>query len=459
MALVLAACGSSTAPSATPSRTPDEGAGALPVVIDTDLGADDLIALAVLLRDQALDVRAVTVAATGLVHCEAGRQHLNNLFRQLDVEPVPVGCGRDDPGEDGRLFPAEWRATSDAAYGLRMTPVAVGGDRPEAAAVLAAAIRDAGAPVTIVALGPWTNLEDLFAADPNVAGSIERIHAMGGTVDAGGNVYHDDGTPIEPSLEWNIAADPSAFTAVHALDVPIRLVALDATDQVPLDRALYERLDAAHAAAGANLAFELLTRNAYLLEGGTFLWDELAALALLDPALVTWESTSITVDARGHLARGGDRSVEVAMDVDPADATDALLGALATGGPRADAFELDGILAVTWDGTACAMEADALQPGLYRMAFENMTETPAAGVLASLAPPHGWDELLAFLPAAQGGDEPPAWLSVTIYVGVEASASGTGIGELTEGTVGPVCLTEEDGTPRAVAGDPVEVAP
>lgn len=231
MALVLAACGSSSAPSATPSRTPDEGAGALPVVIDTDLGADDLIALAVLLRDQALDVRAVTVAATGLVHCEAGRQHLNNLFRQLDVEPVPVGCGRDDPGEDGRLFPAEWRATSDAAYGLRMTPVAVGGDRPEAAAVLAAAIRDAGAPVTIVALGPWTNLEDLFAADPNVAGSIERIHAMGGTVDAGGNVYHDDGTPIEPSLEWNIAADPSAFAAVHALDVPIRLVALDATDQ------------------------------------------------------------------------------------------------------------------------------------------------------------------------------------------------------------------------------------
>ncbi|HEU5326341.1 MAG TPA: nucleoside hydrolase [Candidatus Limnocylindria bacterium] len=457
--LLLAACGAAAAPSdSPPSATPDQAAPQ-PVVIDTDLGADDLIALTLLLREPALDVRAVTVAATGLVHCEAGRQHLSNLFHQLQVEAVPVGCGRDDPGADGRKFPPEWRTAADAAYGLRMTPVAVGGDRPEAVDVLTRAIEDAGAPVTVVALGPWTNLEDLFAASPDLAASIELLHAMAGTVDAPGNVYDEDGAPLEPSLEWNVAADPSAFAAVQEIDVPIRLVSLDATDQVPIDQQLYERLDDDHTAAGANLAFELLTRNAFMLEGGTFLWDELAVLALLDPTLIGWESTPLTVDDAGHLARGGQRSMEVSMEVDPAAVTDALLATLTDGGPRADPFELDGILPVTWDGATCSMDADALAPGLYRLFFTNQSDQAAAAVLATVAPTHEWSELVDFLPKAQTGEEPPSWLAVTIYAGAEASSSASGIGEVGEGTAGPVCLTGDGTDVRAVAGDPIEIAP
>jgi Inosine-uridine preferring nucleoside hydrolase len=90
---------------AAPPPAP-QAADAVPVVVDTDLGGDDLVALAFLLRAPAVDVQAVTVAATGLVGCEPGVRVVAGLFDALQETPRPVACGRATAGPGGAPFPA-----------------------------------------------------------------------------------------------------------------------------------------------------------------------------------------------------------------------------------------------------------------------------------------------------------------------------------------------------------------
>ena len=73
--------------------------------------------------------------------------------------------------------------------------------------VIAATVADSPSAPTIVALGPLTNLEDAFAADPKLADHIAGIHAMLGAIDTPGNVLVDGHTAPE-HLEWNAYADP-----------------------------------------------------------------------------------------------------------------------------------------------------------------------------------------------------------------------------------------------------------
>ncbi len=93
------------------------------MIVDTDLAGDDLFALLVLLRDPAVDVRGVTIAATGEVHCVPGIRNTRRVLAALGRPEVPVACGRENPGPNGRWFPPEWRAGADAFYGVELPAV------------------------------------------------------------------------------------------------------------------------------------------------------------------------------------------------------------------------------------------------------------------------------------------------------------------------------------------------
>ena len=92
------------AATATPAAATTPSATAAPrsVLIDTDLSHDDLIAIAMVLVARDVDVRATTVAGTGLVHCYPGLDHLRDLLTRLAKPNVPVACGRPaGPGAGG----------------------------------------------------------------------------------------------------------------------------------------------------------------------------------------------------------------------------------------------------------------------------------------------------------------------------------------------------------------------
>jgi purine nucleosidase len=101
---------------------------------------------------------------------------------------------------------------------------------PSAIDLLATTLRQGG--VTLLTLGPLTNVAESFRADPALAGQVTSIVVMGGALDVPGNV---SGEGIEPSTaEWNMYVDPTAAAEVVASGAPIVLVGLDATSQLPI---------------------------------------------------------------------------------------------------------------------------------------------------------------------------------------------------------------------------------
>jgi len=343
LASLGAACGS--AGGASPSlRTGEPPTDRVPIIIDSDLDLSDIAAIAVLLRDPAVDVRAITIAGTDLVHCQGGRLLTRYLLDELDSSEIPFGCGREAGGPDAHEFPASWRTRADGGFGLDIAPQAEAGVPRDAVEVISAAVDASPSAPTLVTLGPLTNLEDALADDETLADRLAGVHAMLGTIDAPGNVFINGLSDKDP-LEWNAYADPSAVAAVLASDVPLSIVPLDATKDVPVPADLADRLKTDHAAAGADLVYELLVRNPDRLQGqnGQQLWDELTALAFTDTDVVTWEDVTVSAGDDGRLVRDdGGRSIRFASSADGSAVETALLDALRRGGSRANPFDAVG---------------------------------------------------------------------------------------------------------------------
>jgi inosine-uridine nucleoside N-ribohydrolase len=448
LAGAVGACGGATDATDAPLVTGEPPTVRVPIIVDTDVDVSDLAALAVLLRDPKVDVRAVTIVptGTGVTNCASGRLIIQYVLEEFGAGAIPFACGRMDPGPDGRRFPDEWRLNADEGWGMVMAPQPSTGIPEDASTLLTRAVKDSPSSPTVVALGPWTNLEDAVIADPTVADRIAAIHAMGGAIDVPGNVIVDDLT-ADDGLEWNLAADPSAVTAIFETATPISLVPLDATDDVPIPRGLAERLAERRPAAGADLVYELLARVPTRLTGeGQQLWDELAALTVSDPDLATWEETLLLVDETGRMTReDAGRPVRFATAADREAVESALVEALGVGPARVTPFELAGGLAVRWDGVTCAFEMPGgLRPGVAALTFDNGTGDPVAVQIVGVREPHTWQELEDLLPTVDvEATVLPDWVIEAGGLADEAGAGGSmkGTVALEAATYGPVCIT------------------
>ncbi len=466
--LAVAACGSAgpsssiAVPAASPSSGASFGPGPSPasraVIIDTDLAGDDITAIAVLLGNPSLDVRAITIPGTGEVHCGPGLRNLRNLLAELGARGIPIGCGREAAGPEAYPWPDDWRAGADAGYGITFTPApgtSAGGD---AVSVIAEAVAGSPSPPLIFALGPWTNLKDALEADPGLVDRIAGIYAMGGTLDAKGNIWAD-GAPLEVPVEYNFGADPASVAAVLATGVPVTLVPLDATNDVPMPADILDELGADHAAAGADLVYEMYARNPFLIGEGQYLWDSLTALTLLDPTLVTWEDATVrAVTERpnaGQVARDpAGRRIRAAVGADASRTKAALLAALRRGGPRRTPFAPVGEISVTWDGAVCTISAAPSAPGLYAVRLQNGSAAPVAMLIAGVRAPKTWDDLLALVADYDPSQPQPDWVTGIAWLAAEAGNASFAFADAPAGTFGPVCLTGDDPALAITPGRP-----
>jgi pyrimidine-specific ribonucleoside hydrolase len=299
-----------------PVETQPEPGGAIPVVVDTDLAADDIVALTYLLSNPAVDVLAVTVSGTGEVTCPRGTQVASGLLSTLGHDNVPVACGQSAPLSGDRAFPEEWRSAADDAYGLSF-PVVEPSTELDAVELLVGTIDAAPAPVTLLTLGPLTNVAQAFAAEPGLAARLGALVMMGGAVDVAGNVRLE-GASRALAAEWNLYIDPAASDVVISSGAKITLVALDATNQVPVTSGFIDQLVANDTTDATALVTEILTASP-----PPYLWDALAAIAVADPALVPGTQRPIAVVTEGEDAG---RTIEQAdgSTVLVADAPDAV---------------------------------------------------------------------------------------------------------------------------------------
>ena len=264
----------------------------MPVVIDTDMLQDDWLAIIYLASEPTVDLRAVTVTGTTALYCEGAVDTARRLLAAVGKPDVPVACGRRQPLRGDHAFPVEWGANALLAFDKLGLPEV--SPRPDATSgaerLLADAIRGSDRPVTLVALGPLTDVAEALGADPSLRERLDRIVIMGGAVGVAGNVAE------APTAEWNVYVDPAAADAVFRSGEPITMVALDATDRVPLSVAFIDRLAADRTTPAASLAARILEGyRDFAASGGAFIWDPLAAAVAREPRLVTTRSIEVAV--------------------------------------------------------------------------------------------------------------------------------------------------------------------
>lgn len=282
-----------------------------PALIDTDPGVDDALALLLAWGTAELAVRWITTVA-GNVPVEAGTR---NVFRLLDLRRPTlrprVAAGAPRPlarplrtatkyhGADGLGDLADWPSVTAAP------------DAADGAALIVEAARETGGALTLVALGPLTNVAIAIERDAAALARVRRVVAMGGAVDVPGNVT--------PEAEFNMHVDPEAAARVLAAGLPLDLVPLDATRQATLPREAFEaaltRLPRAYAERILRFTAAAFRKDA--AAHGMLLHDPLAVGVAIDDTLVAWERVCLRIGRDGETRRApGAPNCRVATRVD-----------------------------------------------------------------------------------------------------------------------------------------------
>ena len=283
---------------------------AIPVVIDTDPGVDDALALALAFASPELTVRAVTTVA-GNVDLETATANAVYLLDLLAPDHAPrlaKGCAEPLART---LVTAEDVHGSDGLAGVTGLD---GWHRPDTSRRLAGGsavdvivdeIGGSAEPVTLIALGPLTNVAAAISRDPAVMRRVASLVVMGGSLYAGGNVT--------PHAEFNFYVDPEAADLVLAAGLPLTLVPLDVTHQLVVrDETIEGRLLALKDRRSRFLG-ELIkrTRHEGCGDGRLILHDPGAVASVLWPELFTLRPYDLTVD-RSHGDRRGAVSARMA---------------------------------------------------------------------------------------------------------------------------------------------------
>jgi inosine-uridine nucleoside N-ribohydrolase len=252
----------------TGSQTP-------PVIIDSDLAFDDRLAIFYLLRHPDIRIQAITLQAGSPDECIQKMQDLKTLLALTEANPIPMACG-------SALGPEKQAA------------------RQPAIALLTSVLQSTPQKVALLALGPLTQVAETFRRTPSVKEKIERIYLMGGAIDVPGNVGQPEAGITHPVAEWNFYRDPAAANLVFRSGLPVTLIPLDATNQVPLTPEFIGRIKALPLTAQTGYILNLLSgQHESMWNGRLYFWDLLAAAILWDESIACVETRTLRVIEAG----------------------------------------------------------------------------------------------------------------------------------------------------------------
>jgi purine nucleosidase len=269
------------------------------IIIDTDPGQDDAIAILLALASPELEVLGITAVA-GNVPLALTSRNVRIICELAGRTDITVCAGADRPlirplvtaenvhgktGIDGPLLP-DPAMPLDPRHAVDFIIEAVMG-------------REAGS-ITLCPLGPLTNIATALAREPRIAPRLKGIVLMGGGYFEGGNVT--------PSAEFNIYVDPQAAAAVFASGAPITMLPLDCTHKALTTRArvaAFRNLGTKVGAASADWLdfFERFDQHKYGTEGGP-LHDPCVIAYLLQPGLFIGRPANVEIETVSELTMG-----------------------------------------------------------------------------------------------------------------------------------------------------------
>lgn len=267
------------------------------IILDTDPGVDDAMAIFLALRSSELKVEAIT-AVSGNVPLSLT---LPNALRLVEIArraDIPVAAGAATPLVR-RLVTAKYAHGNNGLGGVEFPEPKLKPVTETAVQLISRTIHANPSEITIVAVGPLTNVATALISDPSLAPKIESILVMGGSLN-GGN--------ITPAAEFNFYVDPEAARIVFDSGVPLTMVGLNVTNRVQMREEHIRVFEAAHnpvsQAAGKIMRATLdrWTRERQLTGFG--MHDPVTVAHLIDPTILTLKDYYVQIETAGELTAG-----------------------------------------------------------------------------------------------------------------------------------------------------------
>jgi len=298
-----------------------------PIIIDTDPGIDDAIALFLAIASEKLDVKLISTVA-GNLPVERVSANALKLIRLAGAEHIEVAKGADRP-LFRELFTADDIHGPTGLGNAELTAPGLSISSRSSLEAMTDILSHSEEKVTIIAIGPLTNIAILIKSHPEVLSNIQEISIMGGA-SQGGNV-----TPV---AEFNMFVDPEAAKIVFESGLPITMFGLDVTHRALLFREDIEKIRTIKSDI-SEITAQMLDFYAGRQTDGLPMHDACAVAHLIDPTLFTTVPCHVVVETKGEFTSGQTvvdqrpgqpTNANVAFDVDKQRLSDMIFQAIET---------------------------------------------------------------------------------------------------------------------------------
>ena len=285
-------------------------AAAKKIILDTDPGTDDALALMLALNSPELDVRAITVVP-GNVTAEMG---LENALRMVSLAKrcdIPIAAGAQHPLFQ-KLITAEFWHGKNGLANIELPPSQCKVDARYGPDLIIQLIHASPHEITLVPVGPLTNIALAVEKDPSIVPLVKEVILMGGSI-TGGNV--------NAAAEANIYNDPEAAQIVFQAGWPLTMVGLEVGDKALFTRKYLDELGQTHGPVNDFI----YAVNKFLLglseqfgAAGSPMYDPSAVAVAVDATLVKVQEMHVDVETKGEFTRGetvGNRHGDVERNV------------------------------------------------------------------------------------------------------------------------------------------------
>lgn len=266
------------------------------VIIDTDPGTDDAMAILLALNSPELKVEAISVVPGNV----DGKQGLENALKLVSVAgrcDIPVTAGAQHPLMQKLVTAQYWHGKNGLAD-LELPPSKCKADPRFGPDLIIELVHKYPHEITLAPVGPLTNIALAVSKDPSIVGLVKDIVIMGGSI-SGGNV---DG-----AAEANIFGDPEAAQIVFTAGWMVTMVGSDVGERTLMTRKHLKELESGHGPQNevvngiAKFYIERSEKNGW---DGAAMYDPLAIAVVIDPTLVKWKEMHVDVETKGEFTRG-----------------------------------------------------------------------------------------------------------------------------------------------------------
>ena len=290
----------------------------IPVIIDCDPGLDDVVALFMAGANEKIDIKAVTVVAGNQTLDKVGNNALRILgFGRIDV---PVAFGFEKPIVRELNIASEVHG-EDGLYGVKIPESTLKPSNLHAIDLIAKILRESNEKITLIPMGPLTNIAMFLKIYPELKDKIERISLMGGAINGGNRTS---------AAEFNIFVDPEAADIVFKSGIPITMCGLDVTQKAIVFKDDIERIKSISNPVAKLVGGILENLSKYHKEDGIegcYLHDPVAVSCVANPTIIKTIPLKVDIELQGKYTTGAtvgnfnkrfnyNPNADVAFDID-----------------------------------------------------------------------------------------------------------------------------------------------